>query len=68
MSHSWQTILATIGTNPILKKKMAAINAYLDSVAKERDDSVTGYQRIVGLRELMYGFCSCHWSSSPCGG
>jgi hypothetical protein len=61
MSHSWETILATIGCNSIRKKKMAAINADLDAVAEQSDNSVVGYRRIVGSRGLVYGFRSCHW-------
>jgi hypothetical protein len=42
MPDPWETILATVGTDSILKQKMAMIDADLDAVAKECYDAVTG--------------------------
>jgi hypothetical protein len=40
MSHAWQPILATITTDSILKQEMAPVNANLDAIPEEGDDSM----------------------------
>jgi hypothetical protein len=42
MSHTWETILATVGYNPVVKKKVAAINADLNAVTEEGYNSKSG--------------------------
>jgi hypothetical protein len=69
MSNTRESALASVRSDPILKKQMSTINADLDAVAEKGHDTMSRPQRldggIVGLLDLRYGSSSCHWSTPP---
>lgn len=60
--NTGKTVEGTLRPNSVFDAEMTTIYPNMNAIAVERYDPVARHDQIVGLRQLRYGLCSCHWN------